>query len=93
MKREIYIVNAMIVDANGTYNNLSGYPKAFDSKNYSNNINTTLLRAKAEYHETIGTLCKREDRQLQTVTLMDAYGEEKEPAFSIGAIVDVPDPE
>ena len=32
MKREIYLVLAYVVDANGTFNNLSGYPKTFDSK-------------------------------------------------------------
>ena len=33
-KREIYEVYAKIVDANGAYNTLNGYPKAFDSRNY-----------------------------------------------------------
>ena len=31
MKREIYEVYAKVVDANGAYNTLSGYPKVFDS--------------------------------------------------------------
>ena len=38
----IYTVNAWIVDSNGTFNYLSGYPKAFNSKNYQNDINKAL---------------------------------------------------
>lgn len=91
MKRTIYEVYAKIVDANGTYNTLSGYPKAFDSRNYDNDIEKTLRRAKAEFHETIGAMYKRDDRQLQTVLLITADG------FvilseSIGQIADLPDP-
>lgn len=39
MMQEIFAVNAQIVDANGTFNSLSGYPKAFKSTAYDNNAN------------------------------------------------------
>lgn len=81
----VYTVNAWIVDSNGTFNYITGYPKAFQSKNYNNDINKTLQRARGEFHSTIGTLCSRDDRQLQTVTIHDIYGNEIEPPFSISS--------
>lgn len=74
MARAIYIVYACIVDANGTWNTLSGYPKTFDSKNYNNDVQKTLLRAEGEFSDTYGTMCKRDDRQVQTVILMRVDG-------------------
>lgn len=92
MEREIYEVYAKVVDANGTYNTLSGYPKVFDSRNYDNNTYRTFLRANAEYHSTYGTMCTREDRQLQSVLLMRADGTILESAH-LGRIAELPNPE
>ena len=69
MKREIYEVTAKIVDANGAYNTLSGYPKTFDSKNYSNDLEKTKNRAYGEFHSVLGTMFTRDDRQLQLAIL------------------------
>ena len=74
MQRQIFIVSAYVVDANGTFNSLSGYPKTFDSRSYGNDIDKALRRATGEYHDTLGAMCKRDDRQLQTVMLMSADG-------------------
>ena len=74
MARQIFIVNAYIVDANGTFNVLSGYPKTFDSRNYSDDINKAQRRAEGEFSEAWGAMCKRDDRQIQTVTLGTADG-------------------
>lgn len=90
MKRQIFEVYAKVVDANGTYNTLTNYPKVFDSQSYDNDIDKTLLRARGEFHEAIGAMCKRDDRQLQTVILMSADGFVIERE-SIGAIADLPD--
>ena len=92
MKREIYEVYAKVVDANGAYNTLSGYPKVFDSKLYNNDLNKTLLRAQGEYHDTIGAMCKRDDRQLQTVLLLRSDGLVID-YMPIGKLADLPDPE
>ena len=43
--RNIFIVNAFIIDSNGTYNVLSGYPKNFDSNSYQNDIAKARKRA------------------------------------------------
>lgn len=71
MVRNIYRVDAMIVDSNGTFNTLSGYPKAFDSKNYSGDIEKAKDRAYAEYHEVLGAMFKRDDRQIQIAMIID----------------------
>ena len=92
MQRQIFIVSASIVDANGNFNNLSGYPKTFDSKNYGNDIDKAQRRAIGDMSETFGAMCKVDTRQLQTVVVMTADGfliEKK----SIGKIADLPDPE
>ena len=72
MVREIYEVYAKVVDANGAYNTLSGYPKAFDSRNYSNDPAKAKKRAESEFSDTWGKMLKRDDRQLQLVLLMRA---------------------
>lgn len=92
MQRQIFIVTASIVDANGTFNNLSGYPKTFDSRSYGNDIDKTQRRAIGDMSECFGAMCKIDTRQLQTVMVMTADGfliEKK----SIGQIADLPDPD
>jgi len=83
MQREIFQVGAIVVDSNKTFNNLSGYPKAYDSKVYDNDIEKAFSRALADYHETLGAMNKRDDRFLQEawiVRISDGvmmYGERK----------------
>lgn len=92
MQRQIFIVNAQIVDANGAYANLSGYPKTFDSHLYGDDINKAQRRAIGDMSECFGAMCKRDDRQLQTVLCMTADGFVVEKR-SIGRIADLPDQE
>lgn len=91
MQRQIFVVYASIVDANGAYANLSGYPKTFDSHNYGDDIDKARLGAIGDASETFGAMCKRDDRQLQTVTVTAADGFQVEKR-SIGQIADLPDP-
>ena len=65
MQREIYEVTAKVIDANGTYNTLSGYPKVFDSKVYDNDVGKTYKRAYGEWCGVMNAMSKRDDRQLQ----------------------------
>lgn len=74
MARQIYIVDAIIVDANGTFNHLDNYPKQFDSKNYQNDPEKTLRRAEGDMSETWGAMCKVDTRQIQTVMLSSIDG-------------------
>lgn len=88
--RNIFIVNATVVDSNGTYSTVSGFPKRFDSDSYNNSAETALRRAKAAYHAQLGLNYAVDGRMMQTVTLEQANGQlimrESEGAFP-------PDPE
>ena len=72
MEREIYEVYAKVVDANGTYSTLSGYPKSFDSRTYNNDTEKARRRAEGEFSATWGAMCLRDDRKLQIVWLLRA---------------------
>lgn len=74
MARQIFKVDAFIVDANGTYNMLSGYPKIFDSRSYGDNIEKAQRRAEGDMCEAWGTMCKVDTRQIQTVVLSSIDG-------------------
>lgn len=91
-KRQIFITTAQIVDSTGLFSTLNGYPKTFDSKNYGNDIDKAQSKALGEYHEVLGALYKRDDRQLQTAICMTASGLIL-ASQSIGQIADVPDSE
>ena len=72
--RQIFIVDAHIVDANGTFNYLEGYPKRFDSRSYQGDIDKAQRRAEGDMSEAWGAMCKVDTRQIQTVTLTTADG-------------------
>ena len=90
MQRAIYEVYAKVVDANGSYNTLTGYPKTFDSKNYGNDLAKTRQRAEGEYHQCIADMSKVDTRQVQSVILMDCYGNVIY-SKSIGQLAELPD--
>lgn len=71
MQRAIFLVYACIVDANGNFNSLDGYPKKFDSNSYSGDTEKARSRAYAEYHEVLGTFYKRDDRMVQEAMIID----------------------
>ena len=89
--RRIFTIIAFIVDANGTYNILDGYPKKFDSKNYGDDEHKAYLRAMSDLHETFGDMCKVDTRKVQTVVMLDESGSVVE-CFTIGSL-DEPKPE
>jgi len=72
--RNIYIINAQIVDANGTFNTLNEYPKRVDSNSYDGDVDKARRRADGLFSEAWGAMCKTDTRQIQTVTLEDVYG-------------------
>lgn len=89
MQREIYKVDAYIVDANGTYNALTGYPKIFDSHNYDDDTDKAFKRAEGEWHDCCGALCKRDDRQLQVAMMIRVSDGLTMFANKYGAIAEV----
>ena len=74
MARQIFIVDAMVVDSNGTFNHIQGYPKQFDSRSYGDDIDKTQRRAEGDMSEAWGAMCKIDTRQVQTVTLSTVDG-------------------
>ena len=74
MSRNIFRVDAFIVDANGTYHGMDGYPKTFDSKNYQNDVDKALNRADGDASTVWATFCTQDTRMVQTVTLTDIFG-------------------
>lgn len=74
MTRQIFVVNAQIVDANGAFHVLDNYPKTFDSRNYDNDIDKAQRRAEGEFSDTWGAMCKRDDRLIQTALMYTADG-------------------
>lgn len=74
MNRQVFRVDAWIIDSNGTYSALSGYPKTFDSHNYSDDIPKAQRRAEGDLSETWGAMCKRDDRTVQTIIMTDING-------------------
>lgn len=75
MARNIFTVDAWIIDSNGTYNKLTGYPKNFDSRSYDGDTEKALKRAMGDLSEVYGAYCKRDDRLMQTVVLYQANGQ------------------
>ena len=93
IRRTLYQVIAYIVDANGTFNNLSGYPKNFDSKHYDNDLDKTYRRAYGDYCDVVGAMSKIDNRQLQTAMLIRINDGLQLQKTLMGDVADLPDPE
>lgn len=93
MQREIFEVYAKIVDANGSYNTLTGYPKVFDSKSYDNDIEKARQRAYGAYHECLGAMCKVDTRQVQIAMILRASDGVQELIERVGHLAELPDQE
>lgn len=93
MMQEIFVVHAQIVDSNGTFNELSGYPKAFKSTNYENDILKTKNRAIGDWHEVMGAFAKRDDRQIQSAFVIRISDGSFIASGQFGALPVLPDPE
>jgi len=89
--REIFEVYAKVVDANGAYNTLSGYPKVFDSKNYDNDLDKTFRRAKGEFNTCLGNMATQDTRQIQFAMLIRASDGLVTAREVIGRLAELPD--
>ena len=74
MARNIFRVDAFIIDANGTYHGKEGYPKNFDSKNYADDVDKAYKRADGDAMSVWASFCTQDSRMIQTVTLSDICG-------------------
>lgn len=92
MKREIYEVYAKVIDANGAYNTLTGYPKVFDSHQNNDDVEKARSKAYGEYHTVLGTMYTRTDRQDQFAMIIRASDGLQIEKTCIGTVADLPDP-
>ena len=77
--RNIFRVDAWTIDSTGAYHGESGYPKNFDSNNYTATETETAVdiarkRADGDASGVWENYCKNDTRQIQTVTLSDISG-------------------
>ena len=93
IQREIYQVIAHIVDANGTFNPLTGYPKIFDSKSYDNDTEKTRQRAYGEWHNALADMAKIDTRQLQVASIIRMSDGVQIENARYGYLHPLPDPE
>ena len=92
MLREIFEVYAKVVDANGVYNTLSGYPKTFDTRSYDGDLEKTRMRAYGAWHEALGAMAKIDTRQKQFAMILRASDGIQIECAGFGAIPEDPDP-
>lgn len=93
MLQEIFSVNAQIVDANGTFNSLSGYPKAFKSTSYDNNIEKARQRALGDFYDVMGAFGKRDDRKIQIAFVVQLSNGAVIASGLFGKLPEIPEPE
>ena len=95
MKREIYEVNAKVVDASNGYNNLTGYPKTFDSHQNNDDLTKAMNKAYASYNEaaSAGYTAANNGRPLTIVILTRISDGVTLEKARIGSMPDLPDPE
>ena len=93
IRREIYQVTANVVDANGAFNPLTGYPKSFDSKNYDNDIEKAKQRAYGEWHHALADMSKIDTREVQIAGIIRVSDGMQIEYAHFGALKDLPDPE
>ena len=94
MKREIYEVVSKVVDASGGYNNLTGYPKSFDSHQNKDDLEKTMNKAYAAFDEagSQGYTAAANGRPLTIVSLIRVSDGLQIEKKCIGAMPELPDP-
>ena len=93
MVREIFEVYAKIIDANGTYATLSGYPKTFDTRSYEGDYEKTRQRAYAAWHKALSDMGNVDTRQKQFAMIFRASDGLQIEKAEYGEIPPDPDPE
>lgn len=93
MQREIYTVDAKIIDANGTFGTLSGFPKTFDSRSYNNDTIKAYNRACAAFHSVLGDMYAVDGRPEQLAMVTRISDGVQILVERVGDMPTVPDPE
>lgn len=94
MKREIYEVVAKAADASGGYNNLTGYPKSFDSHQNQDDLDKTNAKAYAAFFSACeaGETARANGRPLTIVSLLNVNSGMQIEGRKIGKMPELPDP-
>lgn len=92
MQRQIFMVDVHVVDATGKLTILDGYPKAYDSQHYGNDVDKAQNRALADAHGLLADMYTKDTRQLQLVKVETVDGFEVYKQ-TIGALAPIPDSE
>ena len=100
LKREIYQVDAKVVDASGGYNNITGYPATFDSHQNNDDCDKAYLKALKSFSdaESNGYQAAQSGRPLTIIMLTRINDGRQMKKSVIGTGVpdiqiEVPDPE
>ena len=97
--REIYLVEAKVVDASKAYNDLSGYPQSFDSHQNGDDLEKTMNKAYAAYENAAasGHTSAASGRPLTIVSLVRISDGKQLEKKQIGKMPyyeeEIPDPE
>ena len=86
--RVIYEVNAKIIDANGSFANLTDYPKTFDSKHYNDDAVKTERRAYGAYYAALSEMSKVDTRIIQVAYIVRINDGAVTERHIIGGVVD-----
>lgn len=76
MARNIFIVDAFKVNADGTSQHITNYPKTFNSDSYDGDVDKALKRAKGSFASTWSDFCSVDNYAMARVTLCDVAGNE-----------------
>ena len=81
MARNVIVVNAtqVVVSENhplGLFSTMSGFPKTYDSVNFSDDIEATMKAAKVAYYDQLSKNYSYTNRAMTTVTLEMANGQQ-----------------
>ena len=95
MKREIYEVTAKVVDASGSYNNLTGYPQSFDSHQNNDDLDKARYKAYAAFDSagSAGNTAAANGRPLTIVSIIRISDGLQLDKKCIGSMPELPDPE
>lgn len=95
MKREIYVVIAKVVDAAGSFSDLTGYPATFDSHTLNDDVDKANARAMASYYSacSAGETARSNGRPLTVVSLLSVSTGLLIESACIGKMPELPDPE
>ena len=73
--RNIYIINAQVINKNGDFFILDGFPKHIDARSYEGDVDKARRMADAVFCDTWAEMCRdNNERWIQSVFVTDIFG-------------------